>query len=266
MPGTPAPAVPVVPPADPTPTATPSTSPGASPTATPVASSSPTATPAATPAATGPGVTGDGFTVVGLATPTGGVAKALYKIDITTGQMAIKGILSGEAGTTTVLTLAYDPPSGNLTFTDPTKGAKQVGNLSGSLLTLCTHHYGTVCQLNVVQPGNQLIIGLTEGEWENYAADPNASYTSLVAFGGYGIDASLAGTTFVDVRLQLAGTPTNGLRFKVDPIGGDITYKGKTIGNYQKAELCSGADFRKVCRFVVNSDDKSLNVFFKGAK
>ena len=249
-------------------TKAPATTPSTEPTPTPVvvdppANPGPNQTAQAdqnppTPAPT-PGTTSDGFTMTGLVSSSGAVTKALYKID--GDQMTLKGILRGETDVTGPLTLAYDAGSGHLTYTDPGRGDKIAGDFKDGKITLCAAQYADVCVLHYVAADKRLVLGLTEAEFYKEEADPNADYTSLVSFNGYGIESALVDTSHLDVRLKIAGQPTNPIRLKVDALSGVVKYKNIEIGNYQKLALCSG-DFKDVCRFVVNSDDKSLNVFF----
>ncbi len=215
----------------------------------------------ATPAPAEPaGTTEDGFTVGGLVDATGNVVKAFYTID--GANIELVGILQGETGVTQGLTLGYDAGSGKLTYTHATHGVKTVGELKDGKITLCSQQYVDVCALNYVEADKRLVLGLTEAEFRNYPADPNASYTSLVSYSGYAIEFALAGNDFADFRLEIAGTPTNPIRLRVDALSGAITYKGKEVGDYQKLGLCSG-DYKNVCRMVVNSEDKTLNILFK---
>lgn len=215
----------------------------------------------ATPAEPAPaGTTEDGFTVGGLVDSTGNIVKAFYKVD--GAAIELVGILKGESGVTQGLTLGYDAGSGKITYTHPTRGAKVVGEFKDGRITLCSLQYVDVCDLNFVEADKRLVLGLTEAEFRNYAADPNASYTTLVSYSGYAIEFALAGDSFADFRLKLAGEPTNPIRLAVDPVSGSIKYRGKEVGNYQKLGLCSG-DYRSVCRLVVNSEDKTLNIFFR---
>lgn len=215
----------------------------------------------AAPAAPEPaGTTADGYTVGGLVDPTGNIVKAFYKID--GGNIDIVGILKGETGVTQSLTLAFEAATGNLTYTDPSRGPKVVGDLKDGTITLCSQQYADTCALNFVEAGKRLVLGLTEAAFRNYAADANAKYTSLISYAGYAVEFALAGDSFADFRLQIGGVPTNPIRLHVDAASGAIAYKGKDIGNYQKLAFCSG-DYKNVCRLVVNSEDKTLNILFK---
>lgn len=222
----------------------------------------PPSTPPAAPAAAKT-VTTDGFAAGTLAGKGGALAKALYKIDGTT--IAIAGVMQGEGSVTKVLTLPYDAASGAITFVDAARGKKTVGKMADGRITLCQNEFAPVCTFNLVPSDKTLLVALTEEEFRRHEADPDASYTTLVQLAGYGIDFALAGGNYADFRLKLGGVPTNPLRFKVDIISGAVTYKDREIGNYQKLELCSGSH-RDVCRFIVNTEDKSLNVFLRKAQ
>ncbi len=207
-----------------------------------------------------PGVTDDGYTVTGLVDATGNVVKALYKV--TGANIEVRGVLKGEAEVSQALTLGFDAGTSQLVFTDAKRGAKVVGELKDGKLNICSQAFSEVCQLNYVAADKRLVLGLTEAEFHNYTPDPKADYKTLVSFEGYAIQFVLASASFADFRLVLAGTPTNALRLKTDALSGSIQYKGKEVGNYQKLGLCSG-DYKKVCSLVVNSEDKTLNIFFK---
>ena len=105
---------------------------------------------------------------------------------------------------------------------------------------------------------------MTEIGWEDLKADPNASYTSLISFQGYGIEVGsidLINST-ADFRLSIAGTPTNGIRLKLASDGTSIKYRKVTVGSLSSASLCSG-DYRSICRLIVSKEKKSLHLVFK---
>ena len=71
-----------------------------------------------------------------------------------------------------------------------------------------------VCKFHIDLEENQLLIGLTEGEFENEPADENASYSTLFDFGvrsqipsWWGIESGS--------KNDLQGEDTNTIQFKV---------------------------------------------------
>lgn len=212
--------------------------------------------PAAEPAAT--------FKYVNLITGSGEGVQALMMNSGS--EMTLRGIRDGGASHTTDLVLKVE---GDKIFHTQEKNfmdiTKQVGVIQSDRVVLCGEKFVGVCHLNYVPESNSLAVGLTEAEFRNDDADPNAVYETLVSFAGYGIEYSMAGLTRIDVRLLLGGVPSNPLRFKVSYVDGHIFYKDKIIGNFKKGTLCSG-EHASVCRMVVGLNDRKLTVLFKAAK
>jgi hypothetical protein len=206
-----------------------------------------------------PVVTADGYTEIPLVTPRGVSVLGLYKVEGS--EIKLRGVYPDDAGTTTDLTLLFDGTSA-LSIDVEGRGPITVGALRNGHIALCVEEFRTVCHFNLVPAEGRLVVGLTEGEHVREEADPDASYTTLASLAGYGIEYAPAGAAKVDVRLLLDGTPTNGLRLKLDVASGAILHHGKEIGSLTKLALCSG-DYAAVCRLVVGDADRSLHVFFK---
>ena len=208
-----------------------------------------------------PPVLGNGFKVGRLSRPKGGLAQVLFKQEGSS--FVMRGVHKGQTGTTQDLTLGYD--GSFITYEDEDRGVKKVGEISGDIVRLCSEHFVEICHLNFLKDQNKLVVGLTESEFRNYEPEGEPQWQSLVSLANYGIDFSLAGGIFADFRLILKGAPTNAFRLAVKPVSGDIIYKGKTIGNYQKLEMCTGG-FKDLCRFVVDQKSNAVNIFFKAKK
>lgn len=218
--------------------------------------------PAAEDEPEAPVVTEAGYTAIPLVTPRGVSALGLYRVEGS--EIKLRGVYPDEAGTTTDLSLLFDATSA-LSLDVEGRGPVTVGALRNGHIALCVEEFRTVCHFNLVPAEGRLVVGLTEDEHLREEADPDAPYTTLASLAGYGIEYAPAGATKVDVRLLLDGTPTNGLRLKLDVASGAILHHGKEVGSLAKLALCSG-DYAAVCRLVVSEADRSLHVFFKAGQ
>ena len=198
--------------------------------------------------------------MAGMVDSTGDVVKALYKVDGPSFELV--GVLKGETAVTQVLTLGFDAASNHILSQDQQAHTDIVGELKDGKIYLCAGPYAETCKLNYVEADKRLVVGLTELAFHHDSPNANADYKPLVTFAGYGIDIAVASPKTADFRLEIAGAPTNAIRLKTDPADGSILFKGKPVGNVGKLMLCSG-DFKTVCSLVVNTEDNSLNIFFK---
>ena len=219
--------------------------------------------PAGPPADPAVKTTPDGYTVAKLLSKQGRLFTALYKI---TGEIiSIKGVYPGNNKVTKPLDLTYR--KGKIYFDDPTRNKSQVqgGAVEGDSLYLCSKGYADVCHLNLDTANNSLIIGVTQDEFLNQTPDLEASYVSLFDLANYGVEYHYPGGLNLDVKLKLGGSPTNPIRLKFKPSEGAIFFKGVAIGSLTSFQLCTG-EFKSVCRFLVDRDKNSMNIFLKARK
>lgn len=212
-----------------------------------------------------PSTTPEGFTVGKLVDKKGQLKSVLFKVDGSS--ISIKGVYPGLTKTTKPLILGYS--DGKLSFDDSLHEKTGVigGELSGDTLILCSKAYAQVCELNLKSDTNELVIGVTETEFLDYKADESADYTTLFELNNYGIKYYYPGGLHIDFKLILKGsglvqTTTNPIRLKFKPSTQEIFYRGIPVGSLSNLSLCSG-DYRKICRFVVGSNDASMNIFLK---
>jgi len=242
---------------EPQPVLTPTADPGAPAGGNAVAAGGGTPAPAPLP------TTPDGYVIAKLLTKDGKLVQALYKRD--GDKLLVRGVYQGQTAATHNLELAMD---GDEIIADDEQHKKEkvkVGRIDGENLTLCSGAYALTCHLNILKDENKLVIGVTEAEFRNYEPNVDADYKSLVSFKNYGIDFALGDGVFSDFRFTVGGKLTNPIRLAVKPVSGDILYRGKVIGNYQKLTFCSG-DFKSVCRVLFNKKDASIKILFKAQK
>ena len=183
------------------------------------------------------------------------------RYQILNNQIFIHGILADETTQTHDLELIYDSDTSEISYSFPEKtivvGKLDSGNQT---LTLCAQAYAEKCHFNYVSESNELAIGLTKAEFLRDDSTGPYEWTYLGA-AGRGIEFSIPEDyyTRIDIRFNTNGEVTNPLRFRIDPLAGDVSYQGIVVGNYQSGELCSG-DYKSVCK-MVRTTDKFLIIF-----
>ncbi len=185
--------------------------------------------------------------------------KVLYRVEDE--MFYLRGVLAGETQQTNDLSLKIDS-AGKLIKNFPGKGDVVVGeiNIAQGILKLCSQEYAEKCVFNYLPDSNEILVAISEAEFlrDDSEGPFNWKYFGV---GGNGFEVSVPDgfSTKLDVRFSKSGVTTNPLRFRIDPIGGEIKYLGITIGNYQSAELCSGS-FKPICS-IVRTTEKFLVVF-----
>jgi C1A family cysteine protease len=187
--------------------------------------------------------------------------KVLYAIE--DAKITLYGILDGDENVTQGLELKLE--DGKLTNEFATKGTLTVGEIDEKtgIITLCAVKYSQTCVLNYIEDTKQLMVGLTKGAFDKEESQEPYEWKSL-AVPGHSIDFNVPGKgTAVDIRFTNKEKATNPLRFRVDPLTGDINYLGQAIGSITKGAFCSG-DYKGLCR-VVTAGEK-FAVLFKANK
>ena len=128
------------------------------------------------------------------------------------------------------------------------------GVIDGTEITLCAKKYQGVCKFHIDLEENQLLIGLTEGEFENEPADENASYSTLFDFQNYGLKYHHGGGLKADLKMIYKGEDTNAIRFKVKLASMEFLYRGVAVGSITNPAFCSGK-YKDVCRMIVHKPE-----------
>lgn len=178
--------------------------------------------------------------------------------------LVLRGLLSDLS--TQTHNLELERRDNDLYFSFPYKGTTKVGSLDleQNRMILCSQKYNGVCHLNYASETNELVIGLTQEEFDR---DESKGPYNWVDFGWGSETIQLSHppgwSSRIDVRYRIGDLVTNPLRFHIGLPGGDIKYHGKIVGNIYQVALCSG-DYRKICR-IIRSDTQYQLIFRSGA-
>ena len=112
-----------------------------------------------------PVVIQDGFTVGKLVREDGTMASVVFKVE--SDSFTLKGVHPDNKSVTKALVLRTG--NNKIFFNDTINGRNDVegGVINGTEITLCAKKYQGVCKFHIDLEENQLLIGLTEGEFEN---------------------------------------------------------------------------------------------------
>ncbi|NRA45547.1 MAG: hypothetical protein HRU09_11385 [Oligoflexales bacterium] len=185
--------------------------------------------------------------------------KLFYKVD---GDLIyIRGLLSDNTKATHELVLPFKDQA--ILFDKSQDKQVQVGSLDpeNKTIKLCSQEYSSICHFNYLEESNELTLGLTQAEFEKKSSTPPYSWNNIT-IRGYGLEFSKPPgfNTEIDIRVIHRSKTTNPLRFVLDPLNGDVSFRSKTIGNISSVEFCS-KKYADICRLVVSGDD--FHVFFK---
>ncbi len=189
-------------------------------------------------------------------------SKILYHID---GNIFyLRGLLDG--GEKQTHETRFDYTDGVLSSTFDGKGSVNLGKWDAEkkILTLCAQEYAEVCDFHYLPDSNELLVGLTEEEFEREDSQAPFTWRSLnLIVKNLEVSFPQFLPTKLDARFSKDNKATNPLRFNIEPFSGAIIFQKQKVGNYFSGAFCTG-DYAKVCRLVKTSEQ--FLVLFKSDK